>query len=133
MKKCPACGEVYSDDTLDFCGRDGTTLTSNSVGKDQYYWTKRLSKRIVPTTLMLLAVLFLGFCAYVAFKPVNCPIHNVGMHATGRIEEIPPLSGHTYEWYSCPQGHEVMIDQCPRCTSRGDDEFQEKEIEKRLK
>ena len=28
MKHCPTCGQTYTDETLKFCRRDGTTLIS---------------------------------------------------------------------------------------------------------
>ena len=73
-------------------------------------------------------VLIIGLCAFCALKPVYCPIHNKAMTDTGKLEEIPPLSGHTYKVYRCPEGHEIQIDQCPSCTDEGDRRFQEKEL-----
>jgi len=75
-------------------------------------------------------VLIIGLCVFRAVKPVYCPIHNVAMTDTGKLEEIPPLSGHTYEIYRCPEGHEIQIDQCPSCSEDGDRQFQQKELEK---
>ena len=72
--------------------------------------------------------LVVGFCVFFVVKPVYCPIHNVAMTDTGKFDEIPPLSGHTYKVYRCPEGHEIQIDQCPTCTHEGDRRFQEKEL-----
>ncbi|MDT4969834.1 MAG: hypothetical protein QOJ64_4571 [Acidobacteriota bacterium] len=113
---CPKCGRVMQPGDLE--SKTSPPLTKKA--------------RATLFAIACFFVLAVGTCIVISSRPPECPIHKVAMTDTGRTEERPPLSGHLYRYYNCPQGHEWLVDECPSCTKQGDADFQQKELRKIL-